>query len=94
MPNADQQIEQARQPRRLSQKHQQTLELVTTGMYVAFWAQVGVLTRIYIDKVFADGCTGYWGLCLLSQGTVSATARVTQPDLTALQKTAQPLNPK
>ena len=43
-------------------------ELVLTGTYVAFWAQLGVLTRIYLAKLFTDGCAGYWGFCLLSPG--------------------------
>ena len=43
-------------------------ELALTGVHVAFWAQLGVLTRIYLAKLFTDGCMGYWGFCLLSQG--------------------------
>ena len=66
--NSNTQIDASMTPRRRSKAQQQTLELLTTGMYVAFWAEVGVLTRIYVDKVFTDGCTGYWGFCLLSQG--------------------------
>ena len=54
----------------------ETLELLTTGMYIAFWAEMGVLTRIYLDKMFSDACTGYWGFCLLSQGTVEAAWHV------------------
>ena len=43
-------------------------EQLRTGMYVTFWAQLGVLTRIYLAKLFADGCSGEWGFCLLSSG--------------------------
>lgn len=44
-------------------------EQLRTGMYVTFWAQLGVLTRIYLAKLFQDGCSGEWGFCLLSSGT-------------------------
>ena len=69
--NSNEQKTTSRMPQRRSKAQQQTLELLTTGMYVAFWAEVGVLTRIYVAKVFSDGCMGYWGFCLLSQGKLS-----------------------
>lgn len=40
--------------------------------HLAFWSQIGVLTRIYLDKFFLDGCNGGWGLCLTSEGTPRA----------------------
>ena len=49
-------------------------ELVLTSLHVALWAQLGVLTRLYLDKLFTDGCQGYWGLCLLSEGAARSPA--------------------
>ena len=43
-------------------------ELVVIVIHLAFWAQLGVLTRIYVGKFFSDGCKGYWGVCLTSEG--------------------------
>lgn len=39
-------------------------------LHIAAWSQLGVLTRIYLDKFFTEGCTGGWGVCLLSQGEI------------------------
>ena len=39
-----------------------------TILHIALWSQLGVLTRVYIDKFFTNGCIGEWGVCLLSQG--------------------------
>ncbi|KAK9813594.1 hypothetical protein WJX73_009190 [Symbiochloris irregularis] len=43
-------------------------DLVSILVHIAFWAQIGVLTRIYLNKSFNDGCQGYWGVCLTSDG--------------------------
>jgi hypothetical protein len=37
---------------------------------LAFWSQLGVLTRIYVDKLSLDGCQGSWGVCLTSEGKI------------------------
>lgn len=39
-----------------------------TVLHVSAWSQIGVLVRIYLDLFFTDGCSGSWGVCLLSQG--------------------------
>lgn len=44
-------------------------DLVSILIHIAFWAQIGVLTRIYLNKFFNDGCQGYWGVCLTSDGS-------------------------
>ena len=45
-------------------------EFTVIVLHIALWAQVGVLTRIYLNKFFADGCTGGWGVCLTSDGAL------------------------
>jgi len=40
-------------------------------LHLAFWSQLGVLTRIYLDALFTNGCTGSFGICLTSAGTYS-----------------------
>lgn len=42
--------------------------LILTVLYIAAFAQLGVLTREYLDKLFQDGCEKNWGLCLTSEG--------------------------
>ena len=44
-------------------------ELLVIVLHLSFWAQLGVLTRIYLNKFFSDGCKGEWGVCLTSEGT-------------------------
>ena len=36
--------------------------------YLTLWSQLGVLTRIYLDALFSNGCRGGWGGCLTSAG--------------------------
>ena len=43
-------------------------EVLVVLVHLAFWSQLGVLTRIYLDLLFSIGCTGGWGLCLTSAG--------------------------
>ena len=45
-------------------------------VHLAFWAQLGVLTRVFLDKFFQLGCGGGWGPCI--QGKTSI-ADVKQP---------------
>ena len=47
-------------------------EVLVVLVHLAFWSQLGVLTRIYLDIFFSAGCTGSWGLCLTSTGTFHA----------------------
>lgn len=51
-------------------------ELLVSVLHIASWAQLGVLTRIYLNKFFSDGCKGYWGLCLTSEGDYSRPADI------------------
>ena len=39
----------------------------TVLVHLAVWAQLGVLTRIFIDKFFQLGCDGGWGPCVIGQ---------------------------
>lgn len=41
---------------------------ILTAVYIATFAQLGVLTREYLVKLFQDGCEENWGLCLTSKG--------------------------
>ncbi|CAK0780113.1 hypothetical protein CVIRNUC_004940 [Coccomyxa viridis] len=50
-------------------KPERARELTVVLIHLAFWSQLGVLTRIYLDRFFSDGCRGTWGLCLTSDGT-------------------------
>ena len=43
-------------------------EIVVVLLHLAFWSQLGVLTRIYLDALFSGGCTGTFGVCLTSTG--------------------------
>ena len=36
-------------------------------LQLALWSELGVLTRIYVDRLFNDGCSDGWGLCLTSE---------------------------
>ena len=42
-----------------------------TVVHLFLWGQLGVLVRLYLDKLFMDGCSGRWGLCLVSGGNTS-----------------------
>ena len=37
---------------------------VVTLIHLAAWAELGVLTRAFLDKLFSLGCGGAWGPCL------------------------------
>ena len=47
-------------------------EVVVVLLHLAFWSQLGVLTRIYLDALFTNGCTGSFGVCLTSAGMYSS----------------------
>ena len=44
-------------------------EQVTAAIHIVLWSQLGVLVRIYLDLFYVNGCSGGWGVCLLSTGT-------------------------
>ena len=44
-------------------------ETAVVLLQLCLWSQLGVLTRIYLDRLFNDGCGDGWGLCLTSQST-------------------------
>lgn len=44
---------------------------VETGvilLQLSLFSELGVLTRVYLDRLFNDGCDSGWGLCLTSVG--------------------------
>jgi hypothetical protein len=52
-------------------KHESsTLRLIVTLIHLTLGAQLGVLTRTFLSKLFVLGCGGGWGPCL--QGTSTA----------------------
>ena len=44
-------------------------ETVLIVLQLCLWSELGVLTRIYLDRLFNDGCGNGWGVCLTSQAT-------------------------
>ena len=40
------------------------LRLVVTLVHLAVFAQLGVLTRTFLDTLFTLGCGGGWGPCI------------------------------
>lgn len=46
-------------------------EMVVVVLHLAFWSQLGVVTRIYLDSLFQGGCTGNFGVCLTSSGALA-----------------------
>ncbi|KAK9831415.1 hypothetical protein WJX81_002965 [Elliptochloris bilobata] len=44
-------------------------EVVVVLLHLAFWSQLGVLTRVYLDALFQGGCSGTFGVCLTSTGS-------------------------
>ena len=65
-------------------KPERARELTVVLIHLAFWSQLGVLTRIYLDRFFSDGCRGTWGLCLTSDGIALSTShRYSQTGTTA-----------
>ena len=46
-------------------------EMVVVVVHLAFWSQLGVVTRIYLDSLFQGGCTGNFGVCLTSSGALA-----------------------
>ena len=45
-------------------KPERARELTIVLIHLAFWSQLGVLTRIYLDRFFSDGCKGFVGSLL------------------------------
>lgn len=46
-------------------------ETATVLLQLCLWSELGVLTRIYLDRLFNDGCDDGWGLCLTSDKTAA-----------------------
>lgn len=38
--------------------------------HLALWAQIGVMMRVYLSKIFVLGCSGSWGPCLAGSNGV------------------------
>lgn len=45
-------------------------------LHLAFWAQVGVITRAFLTQFFVIGCSGQWGPCLTGAGATRARVQV------------------
>lgn len=59
---------------------------IETGVVVwqlALFSELGVLTRVYLSRLFNDGCDDGWGLCLTSQGGPDKTYGAQFADLPA-----------
>lgn len=39
-------------------------KLAVTLIHLALWAELGVITRTFLDKFLLLGCSGGWGPCL------------------------------
>ena len=44
-------------------------EIVLVLLQLCLWSELGVLTRIYLGRLFNDGCGNGWGFCLTSEST-------------------------
>lgn len=55
-----------------------TKEWLYTLIHLAFWAQMGVIVRAYVQKFFVLGCDGSWGPCL--QGTLGLVPMILRHD--------------
>lgn len=51
-----------------SMKPEKARELVVILIHLALWSELGVLTRIYLDRFFSGACNGSFGVCLTSDG--------------------------
>ena len=51
-------------------------------VYLALFAQLGVITRVFIGKLFDLGCTGEWGPCLEGEHTRNGLRLPQQKKLT------------
>lgn len=61
------------------------LSIETAGilLYLSLFSELGVLTRIYVGRLFNDGCYNGWGLCLTSGGGRDKTYGAQFTDLPA-----------
>ena len=71
--------------RAMTPAHAREVFVVLT--HLALWSQLGVLTRIYLDKLFSNGCNGSWGICLSSEG--GPLESVTMSDATPFCQASQ-----
>ena len=49
-------------------KPEKARELIVVLIHLALWSELGVLTRIYLDRFFSGACSGSFGVCLTSDG--------------------------
>ena len=49
-------------------KPEKARELAVVLIHLAIFSELGVLTRIYLDRFFSGGCSGSFGVCLTSDG--------------------------
>ncbi|EIE22217.1 hypothetical protein COCSUDRAFT_42582 [Coccomyxa subellipsoidea C-169] len=56
-------------------------EVIVVLAHLALWSQLGVLTRISLDRLFADGCHGSFGVCLTSEGLQHHSLGAYFPDI-------------
>ena len=50
-------------------KPEKARELAVVLIHLALFSELGVLTRIYLDRFFSGACSGSFGVCLTSDGT-------------------------
>ena len=60
-----------------------SIETGVVLLQLALFSELGVLTRVYLSRLFNDGCDGGWGLCLTSQGGPDKTYGAQFADLPA-----------
>ena len=64
------------------------IRLVVTLVYLAVFAQLGVLTRTFLSTLFTLGCGGGWGPCIdgARRHPPPAAYRLQQTDLIACSR--------
>lgn len=55
-------------------KPEKARELLVVLIHLALWSELGVLTRIYLDRFFSGACSGSFGVCLTSDGTFTPSS--------------------
>ena len=58
-------------------------ETAVVVCHLVLWSQLGVLTRVGVDYLFAGGCNGGWAACLTSRGLGPDPGGAYFPDLPA-----------
>jgi hypothetical protein len=62
------------------------LRLITTLIHLALWAQLGVFTRVFLDKFLTLGCSGGWGPCLGGARSSRSAALLPSPPPAAVPR--------